>query len=59
MVSLIPGIAEKLNIPRAFMSGFKLGRPCGEPFDFETRQEVVHQMLKLATEPAGKIVHLE
>ncbi|WP_342431001.1 hypothetical protein [Neobacillus sp. FSL H8-0543] len=55
MISLIPGIAEKLNIPRTLMVPFKLGRTCGEPFDYETREKVVYQMLELSNEHTGTI----
>jgi hypothetical protein len=55
MISLIPGIAEKLNIPRTLMVPFKLGRTCGEQFDFETREKGVCQMLELSKKHAGTI----
>ncbi|WLD92782.1 hypothetical protein [Alkalihalobacillus sp. AL-G] len=55
MISVIPGVSEKMNIPRTLQVPFKLGRTCGEPFDFETRKKVVQQALAVTTENAGVI----
>ncbi|SEP99778.1 hypothetical protein [Piscibacillus halophilus] len=53
MVTLIPEIGERLKIPRTLYVPFRLGRPCGEPFDLETRRKVVEKMLILALSPSG------
>ena len=39
MVTLLPDITEKVGVPRILHVPFKLGRPCGEPFDFDTRKK--------------------
>ncbi len=53
MVTLFPEITKKVGAPRTLHVPFKMGRPCGEPFDFETRNKVVAQLLQLLTLPAG------
>ncbi|ETP69636.1 hypothetical protein AC739_04970 [Planococcus glaciei] len=53
MITLLPDVTEKTGVPRTLHVPFKLGRPCGEPFDFGTRKKVVHQLLELAEKPAG------
>lgn len=53
MVTLLPDVTEKVGAPRTLQVPFKLGRPCGEPFDFETRQKVVDQLVQLLTKPSG------
>jgi hypothetical protein len=55
MVTLLPEVSEKAKIPRSLHVPFKLGRPCGEPFDYATREKVVKQLLLLAEKPAGTI----
>lgn len=51
MVTVLPDITDKVGVPRTLKVPFKLGRSCGEPFDYDTRSKVVHQLLQLATEP--------
>lgn len=53
MVTLLPDVTEKVGAPRTLQVPFKLGRPCGEPFDSETRQKVVDQLVQLLTKPSG------
>ncbi|WP_088104090.1 hypothetical protein [Halalkalibacter urbisdiaboli] len=53
MITLIPGIVEKAKIPRSLQVPFRLGRPCGEPFDMETRIHVLNQLLEVAKQPPG------
>ncbi|MDQ0428581.1 hypothetical protein QOZ98_001407 [Planomicrobium stackebrandtii] len=53
MVTLFPEITDKVGAPRTLHVPFKMGRPCGEPFDFETRGKVVDQLLELLTLPSG------
>lgn len=56
MVTILPDITEKLGVPRTLHVPFKLGRPCGEPFDFKTREKVVNQLLQLIEKPTGTMV---
>lgn len=56
MVTILPDITAKVGVPRVLHVPFKLGRPCGEPFDFETRQKVLVQLLQLITKPAGTMM---
>ncbi|OZM57370.1 hypothetical protein CIB95_07875 [Lottiidibacillus patelloidae] len=58
MISLIDGMSEKVKAPRTLMTGYKLGRPCGEPFDLETRKKVVKEMLDVSKEKSGAIINL-
>lgn len=51
MVTLMPDVTRAAKIPRTLHVPFFLGRPCGEPFDFETRRRVVRQLLDLALQP--------
>ncbi|MGI2326806.1 hypothetical protein [Planococcus sp. YIM B11945] len=53
MVTLFPEITDKAGVPRTLHVPFKMGRPLGEPFDFETREKVVAQLLELAYQPGG------
>jgi hypothetical protein len=53
MVSIFPEVTDKVGAPRTLHVPFKMGRPCGEPFDFETRKKVLKQLLGLALMPAG------
>lgn len=53
MVTLFPEVTDKAGVPRTLQVPFPMGRPCGEPFDFETRKKVVEQLLGLAALPAG------
>lgn len=53
MVTLFPEITDKVGAPRTLHVPFKMGRPCGEPFDFETRKKVVDQLLELLTCSSG------
>ncbi len=53
MLTQIPEIGKKLQIPRTLHVPFRIGRPCGEPFDMETREHVVKKMLALASTPSG------
>lgn len=53
MVTLFPEVSDKVAAPRTLHVPFKMGRPCGEPFDFETRKKVVDQLLELLTSPSG------
>lgn len=53
MITLIPGIVEKAKIPRSLQVPFRLGRPCGEPFDNDTRYEVLNQLFIAAQTPPG------
>ncbi|MGK7378322.1 hypothetical protein ACSFXN_10845 [Planococcus sp. 1R117A] len=53
MITLLPDVTEKVGVPRTLHVPFKLGRPCGEPFDFETRKKVINQLLELAVKPTG------
>ena len=53
MITLFPDITDKVGAPRTLHLPFKMGRPCGEPFDFETREKVVDQLLQLLSLPAG------
>lgn len=56
MVTILPDITDKVGVPRAMRVPFKLGRPCGEPFDDATRRKVLEQLLQLLTKPAGTMV---
>jgi hypothetical protein len=56
MISLIDGMSEKVKAPRTLMTGYKLGRPCGEPFDFDSRKNVVKKMLEVTKEKSGAII---
>lgn len=53
MVTLFPEITEKVGAPRTLHVPFKMGRPCGEPFDFDTRKRVVDQLLQLLARSSG------
>ena len=53
MITILPEVTNAVGVPRTLQVPFKLGRPCGEPFDFETRKKVVTQLLGLALKPAG------
>lgn len=53
MITILPDVTEKVGVPRTLHVPFKLGRPCGEPFDFDTRKKVIEQLLELAALPAG------
>lgn len=53
MVTLFPEVSDKVAAPRTLHVPFKMGRPCGEPFDFETRKKVVDQLLELLTLTSG------
>lgn len=53
MVTLFPEVTDKVAAPRTLHVPFKMGRPCGEPSDFETRTKVVDQLLELLTLPSG------
>jgi len=53
MVSIFPEVTDKVGAPRTLHVPFKMGRPCGEPFDFDTRKKVLKQLLELAAMPAG------
>ena len=53
MVTLFPEVTDKVAAPRTLHVPFKMGRPCGEPFDFETRTKVVDQLLELLALPSG------
>ncbi|TWT09311.1 hypothetical protein [Planomicrobium sp. CPCC 101079] len=53
MISLFPDVTDKVGAPRTLHVPFKMGRPCGEPFDFETRTRVLKQLLELALLPSG------
>ncbi|WP_106532458.1 hypothetical protein [Planomicrobium soli] len=53
MISLFPDVTDKVGAPRTLHVPFKMGRPCGEPFDFDTRKKVLQQLLALALMPAG------
>ncbi|WP_142828106.1 hypothetical protein [Planococcus soli] len=53
MVTLFPEITDKVGAPRTLHVPFKMGRPCGEPFDFETRGKVVDQLLELLALSSG------
>lgn len=53
MVTLFPEITDKVGAPRTLHVPFKMGRPCGEPFDFETRKRVVDQLLQLLARSSG------
>ncbi|TWT25947.1 hypothetical protein [Planomicrobium sp. CPCC 101110] len=53
MVSIFPEVTEKVGAPRTLHVPFKMGRPCGEPFDFEARTRVLEQLLELAQLPSG------
>lgn len=53
MITILPEVTEKTGVPRTLHVPFKLGRPCGEPFDFDTRKKVVNQLLELAEKPVG------
>ncbi|WP_301722659.1 hypothetical protein [Planococcus shixiaomingii] len=53
MVSIFPEVTDKVGAPRTLHVPFKMGRPCGEPFDFDTRKKVLKQLLELATMPSG------
>ena len=56
MITILPDITEKVGVPRTLRVPFKLGRPCGEPFDFDTREKVVTQLLQLLKQPAGTMI---
>lgn len=51
MITLLPDVTRAAKIPRTLHVPFFLGRPCGEPFDFDTRRNVVRQLLDLAEQP--------
>lgn len=53
MVTLLPDVTEKAKVPRVLHVPFRLGRPMGEPFDYETRRDVVKQLLEVASMPSG------
>ncbi|MEI2358844.1 hypothetical protein [Mesobacillus zeae] len=53
MVTLLPEVTAKANVPRSLHVPFRLGRPLGEPFDFETRKKVVKKLLDVAAMPSG------
>lgn len=53
MVTLFPEITDKVGAPRTLHVPFKMGRPCGEPFDFDTRKRVVDQLLQLLARSSG------
>ncbi|GKW46294.1 hypothetical protein NCCP2050_19860 [Planococcus sp. NCCP-2050] len=53
MITILPEVTDAVGVPRTMHVPFKLGRPCGEPFDFETRKKVVDQLLALALKPSG------
>lgn len=53
MVTLFPEITDKVGAPRTLHVPFKMGRPCGEPFDFDTRKRVVDQLLELLALSSG------
>lgn len=53
MITILPEVTNAVGVPRTMQVPFKLGRPCGEPFDFETRKKVVDQLLALVFKPAG------
>jgi hypothetical protein len=53
MVTLLPDVTEKAKVPRVLHVPFRLGRPMGEPFDYETRREVVKQLLEVSSMPSG------
>ena len=53
MVSVFPEVTDKVGAPRTLHVPFKMGRPCGEPFDFDTRRKVLLQLLQLAGMPSG------
>jgi hypothetical protein len=53
MITLLPEVTDKVGVPRTLHVPFKLGRPCGEPFDFAARKKVLYQLLELAERPAG------
>ena len=59
MITILPDVTEKTGVPRTLHVPFKLGRPCGEPFDFETRKKVIKQLLALAEKPAGTRMEYE
>jgi hypothetical protein len=59
MVTILPEITEKVGAPRVLHVPFKLGRPCGEPFDFETRRKVLDQLLQLLKKPAATMMEYE
>lgn len=56
MITVLPDVTEKVGVPRSLHVPFKLGRPCGEPFDFDTRRKVLDQLLHLLTKPAGTMI---
>jgi hypothetical protein len=53
MVTVFPEVTDKAGVPRTLQVPFPMGRPCGEPFDFETRKQVVEALLGLTALPAG------
>lgn len=53
MITILPEVTDAVGVPRTLQVPFKLGRPCGEPFDFDTRKKVIEQLLALALKPAG------
>ncbi|RAZ77814.1 hypothetical protein [Planococcus halotolerans] len=53
MITLFPEVTDKVAAPRTMHVPFKMGRPCGEPFDFDTRKKVVDQLLELLALPSG------
>jgi len=59
MVTILPEITEKVGVPRVLHVPFKLGRPCGEPFDFETRRKVLDQLLELLKKPSATMIEYE
>lgn len=56
MVTILLDMTEKLGVTRTLQVPFKLGRPCGEPFDFETREKVVTQLVQLIEKPSRTMV---
>jgi len=57
MITILPDVTEKLKVPRVLHVPFKMGRPCGEPFDLEARQKVLDQLLQLTTKSAGTMMN--
>lgn len=59
MITLMPEVTRAGKIPRTLHVPFFLGRPCGEPFDFDTRRNVVRQLLDLSKLPVETMVVYE
>ncbi|GAX90970.1 hypothetical protein EFBL_2630 [Effusibacillus lacus] len=53
MITILPEVTQEVGVPRTLHVPFKLGRPCGEPFDFHTRKRVVLRLLDLTAKPSG------